>query len=254
MNAAELEQLADELGIDVVGAATAEPYEETERHIRDRRARGLFADMRFTMAQPEISCHPEQLLCDPLQWARIHYPTLADRRLRGKGTLTITRDGVSHGLLVWFDTELIERIGYSNAPGTQQIYGQMLFPWSQSVPLQAGDTVSFDIRVDPFGTSSIWTWTSEVRLRSAPDHVAQRMRHSTFQTFSLSGAVHTRASAFIPSLSHTGVLTSCVLEGLRARRSIGELASDLFSRNGGRFRSLDEAQGFVTEVVDLFGA
>ena len=62
MNAAELEQLADELGIDVVGAATAEPYEETERHIRDRRARGLFADMRFTMAQPEVSCHPEQLL------------------------------------------------------------------------------------------------------------------------------------------------------------------------------------------------
>jgi len=62
MNAAELEQLADELGIDVVGAAAADPYEETERHIRDRRARGLFADMRFTMAQPEISCHPDRLL------------------------------------------------------------------------------------------------------------------------------------------------------------------------------------------------
>jgi len=62
MNAAELEQLAHELGIDVVGAAPAEPYEETERHIRDRRARGLFADMRFTMAQPEVSCHPELLL------------------------------------------------------------------------------------------------------------------------------------------------------------------------------------------------
>jgi epoxyqueuosine reductase len=62
MNAAELEQLARELGIDVVGAAPAEPYEETERHIRDRRARGLFADMRFTMAHPEVSCHPEQLL------------------------------------------------------------------------------------------------------------------------------------------------------------------------------------------------
>src|SRR5256886_10291170 len=62
MNAAELEQLADELGIDVVGAARAEPYEETERHIRERRERGLFADMRFTMAQPEVSCHPERLL------------------------------------------------------------------------------------------------------------------------------------------------------------------------------------------------
>ena len=34
-------------------------YEGTERHIRERRARGLFADMKFTMAQPERSCHPE---------------------------------------------------------------------------------------------------------------------------------------------------------------------------------------------------
>ncbi|HEX2045525.1 MAG TPA: tRNA epoxyqueuosine(34) reductase QueG, partial [Gaiellaceae bacterium] len=37
-------------------------YEATEGHIRERRARGLFADMRFTMAQPEVSCHPERLL------------------------------------------------------------------------------------------------------------------------------------------------------------------------------------------------
>jgi epoxyqueuosine reductase len=62
VTAQELNRLADELGIDVVGAAPAEPYTETERHIRDRRARGLFADMRFTMAQPEVSCHPETLL------------------------------------------------------------------------------------------------------------------------------------------------------------------------------------------------
>ncbi len=57
-----LQELAEELGLDVVGAARAEPYAETERHIRERRARGLFADMRFTMAQPEVSCHPETLL------------------------------------------------------------------------------------------------------------------------------------------------------------------------------------------------
>jgi epoxyqueuosine reductase len=59
---AELSRLADELGIDVVGASFAEPYAETEAHIRDRRRRGLFARMRFTMAQPEVSCHPEKLL------------------------------------------------------------------------------------------------------------------------------------------------------------------------------------------------
>jgi epoxyqueuosine reductase len=62
MTASELDRLAEELGLDVVGAAPAAPYEATERHIQERRARGLFVDMRFTMAQPEVSCHPETLV------------------------------------------------------------------------------------------------------------------------------------------------------------------------------------------------
>ncbi|MBD0348821.1 MAG: tRNA epoxyqueuosine(34) reductase QueG [Thermoleophilia bacterium] len=62
VTAEELARLAEELGIDVVGAAPAEPYADTERHIHERRARGLFADMKFTMARPEVSCHPETLL------------------------------------------------------------------------------------------------------------------------------------------------------------------------------------------------
>ena len=62
MTGAELSRLAAEVGLDIVGAARAEPYAETERHIRERRAAGLFADMRFTMARPEVSCHPEALL------------------------------------------------------------------------------------------------------------------------------------------------------------------------------------------------
>lgn len=62
MTGTELSRIAEEIGLDAVGVALAEPYEETERHIRERRARGLFADMRFTMSRPEISCHPERLL------------------------------------------------------------------------------------------------------------------------------------------------------------------------------------------------
>ena len=62
MQAGELTKVAEELGLDVVGAAPVSAYEETERHIRERRERGLFADMRFTMARPEVSCHPETLL------------------------------------------------------------------------------------------------------------------------------------------------------------------------------------------------
>ncbi len=62
MTAEELARCAAELGLDVVGAAPAEPYDVTEGHIVERRENGLFADMKFTTARPEVSCHPELLL------------------------------------------------------------------------------------------------------------------------------------------------------------------------------------------------
>jgi len=59
---AELTRFAAELGLDALGVTRAEPYLETERHIRERRERGLFGRLRFTTTHPEISCHPEALL------------------------------------------------------------------------------------------------------------------------------------------------------------------------------------------------
>ena len=89
MTAAELMRLGEELGLDVVGAAPAEPYADTERHIRERRARGLFADMRFTMAQPEVSCHPEALLpgARTVLSAALCYYAPADEPGPGEGRL-----------------------------------------------------------------------------------------------------------------------------------------------------------------------
>jgi epoxyqueuosine reductase len=53
---------AYELGIDELGVCHARPYERAELAIADRGARGLFADLKFTMARPETSCHPERLV------------------------------------------------------------------------------------------------------------------------------------------------------------------------------------------------
>jgi epoxyqueuosine reductase len=62
MTTAEVERLGAELGLDAVGITRAEAYLGTERHIVERRERGLFGEMKFTMARPEESCHPESLL------------------------------------------------------------------------------------------------------------------------------------------------------------------------------------------------
>ena len=86
---AEVQRLAAELGLDAVGVARAEAYAGTERHIRERRARGLFGRMRFTMAQPEVSCHPEALLdgARTVVSAALCYYAPEPERPRGHGRL-----------------------------------------------------------------------------------------------------------------------------------------------------------------------
>jgi epoxyqueuosine reductase len=96
MTAADLERLAEELGLDVVGAAPAAAYEDTERHIRERRARGLFADMRFTMARPEISCHPESLLPGARTVVSAAHCYYAPEPVRGPGEGRLAR-------YTWYD-------------------------------------------------------------------------------------------------------------------------------------------------------
>ncbi len=62
MTKAEVERFGRELGFDALGITRAEAYGATEQHIIERRRRGLFAGMKFTMARPDQSCHPESLV------------------------------------------------------------------------------------------------------------------------------------------------------------------------------------------------
>lgn len=59
-----LREYAVQLGISEIGVCRAEQYAGTEADIAERGARGLFADLKFTMARPHDSCHPESLIDD----------------------------------------------------------------------------------------------------------------------------------------------------------------------------------------------
>src|SRR5262249_2910085 len=83
----------------------------------------------------------EQLLATPRQWASLDYAHLEGANVRGEAAWTVERPGTAHGLLLWFDTSLVEGIGFSNAPGQPElIYGQGFFPWVDPVPVSAGDS------------------------------------------------------------------------------------------------------------------
>ena len=174
--AGRLLPMRDSLWAEVIAAPDA--FERRRRiwqsapHGLDLRAALPFVDNELD----KYRARPDQALAEPMRWAVLDYPTLTELAVRGAGSFTITRAGVGHGLLVWFDTTLVEGIGYSSAPGAPEgIYGQMFFSWPQAMPLQVGDRVAFELRADPIGTDYLWSWTTEIG--------ATRFRQSTFKSF-----------------------------------------------------------------------
>jgi hypothetical protein len=146
-------------------------------------------------------------------------------------------------------------VGYSNAPGAPEgIYGQILFPWPEAVRLRERDTVSFELRADPVASTIVWTWTTEIRGRAEPSSPPRRFRQSTFRSVPLSpDSLRKRAPTFVPDLSIDGEVALRVLEGMRAGKTIGTLASELQATYPQRFRRLDDAQGFVAVLSERYG-
>jgi protein arginine N-methyltransferase 1 len=201
----------------------------------------------------KIRARADQLLGPPIRWASLDYPTLADRTVRGSAACAIERDAIAHGVVVWFDTELVEGVGYSNAPGTttDSIYGQIFFPWPDAVALRTGDRLSIEVRADPIGADYVWTWATD--LQRGGD--VTRFRQSTFKSVPPSPeSVRKRAPAFTPALSAAGQAALEVLEGMRAGRTIGELAQQLLTRHPERFSSIDQAHGFAAALAERHGA
>ena len=54
--------LAEEVGLDAVGIASAEPFDEAREELEARRSRGLVSSMQFTYRNPARSCDPSAAL------------------------------------------------------------------------------------------------------------------------------------------------------------------------------------------------
>ncbi len=117
----------------------------------------------------------DQLLTDPQRIAVLDWPTITDPNASADLDWTAPRPGTAHGLSVWFDTELVPGVGYSNAPWEPHIpiYSQMFFPFREAVPVEKDDSmirVRFQARL--VGTRYVWSWATRITGPSGDERAA----------------------------------------------------------------------------------
>ena len=190
----------------------------------------------------------EQLLSDAVQWGAIDYATVSDPRLKGTAACAISRAAVGHGMAVWFDAELADGIGFSNAPGAPRtVHRQAFFPWPNAVDLEVGDVVHTEFHVLPGHPESIWVW--DTTIRDTLGQVRSTFKQSTFWAQMMPETERSRhADSHVPTLSEWGMIDRDILVWLDGRRALGEVATMVHERYPSRFTDWNSAMSHVVNV------
>ena len=132
---------------------------------------------------------PEQLLVEPKCWTTIDYYEVDNPNVDTEISWRTTRKGTAHGFIVWFDSELVDGICFSNHPAApEMIYGSGFFPFSEPVEVAEGDHVKLQLTAKLIDDDYVWRWDTDFPKTS--------FKQSTFYGVPLSQALLKKARQF----------------------------------------------------------
>ncbi|HXZ81426.1 MAG TPA: 50S ribosomal protein L11 methyltransferase [Terriglobales bacterium] len=192
-----------------------------------------------------------QLLTEPRTWATLDYRSRNSPHCEGNTTLHAERNGLGHGLCLWFSTQLYENVGFSCAPGAPtRIYGQILLPWPQPMPIETGDRVEVSISAHLVSGDYLWRWNTTLWRGET---MLTELTQSSLPSILISQErLHKSASAYRPELNFEGQIQRFILEQMNGAHSLAEIAEELTRRHPDRFATLQQALDRVAKISREF--
>ncbi|HJU93464.1 MAG TPA: class I SAM-dependent methyltransferase [Pyrinomonadaceae bacterium] len=105
---------------------------------------------------------PEQLLVEPVCWTTIDYHKVDNPDMQAEISWRAARKGKAHGVAVWFDSDLVDGIGFSNHPSAPElIYGNGFFPFPQPVDVKENDRITLRLEAKMVVDDYVWRWDTD---------------------------------------------------------------------------------------------
>jgi len=198
----------------------------------------------------KVSADVERLLTAGRLWATLDYSSIENPDVRGNLEWRVERAGTGHGLVVWFDADLADGIGFSNFPSPREtVYGSLFFPWPQPVPLAPGQFVAVNLEAKLLEEDYVWRWTTRIEPHDGARAPLIDFEQSQLAGEVLSGAkLHRRAAAYVPRLSDEGRLRRRTFELMDGRASLEQIAHRLATEFPERFSKWEHALSYAGTV------
>ena len=188
------------------------------------------------------------LMSMPERWAELDYATVESPDVSASLEFTVDRAGTGHGIGMWFDADLGDGIGFSNAPGRPElVYGRLVLPWPKPAALKAGDVVRLDIRARLVNDDYVWAWSTDL-----PDGC--RFEQNTLHTLAASmEELKKRAGNAVPSLGQDAQIDALILSTLDGRMDVMAAANVVMAAFPARFKSAADAMSRVGDLAVKYG-
>lgn len=197
---------------------------------------------------------PRALMSRPQDLAVIDYRTATDPNVDSTVELVAEKDGVVHGLLIWFDAEIAEGLGYSNAPGQPElVYGQMFLPLGDPPHLKAGDRVQLRFRANLVDNNYLWSWQGEV-IDGVTGAARNPFRQSTFMSRVIDKAAASAGSNLaVPQRSVRMQIDADCLALVDGGRDQDSIAKALLERYPQQLPNYRAALDHVVSLMQRYG-
>ncbi len=211
---------------------------------------------RMKRGQAEL----DQLLSRPATVMTLDYTSVDTVDGTGDVTLAMRREGTAHGVLLWFDAELVDGVGFSTGPGNDTMYDSEFFPFVHPVAVEPNDLATLRLHAKHVVDDYWWRWST--RLVGADGTVRAEFDQSELEQLvgsvdALERTVETLGRLDehrVVELNEPGRIAGRVLSLLAGGElSQGEVASMLACEFPNRFTHWKEALVAVAEIAEEYG-
>lgn len=181
-------------------------------------------------------------LAEPATLLELDLMTADEAACRSRIEVKISKSGLCHGWLGWFQMRLGDQWLSTSPLKTQTHWQQVFLPLAQPVQVTAGEKMSFELNRPEFGE---WTWTVEA------DNM--RQRQSTFLSEPLSPeALHRKSDDYTASLNIKGQAVQNILERLNGSETTSNIAEDIAALYPHLFPDQEYAKRFIIRLIENY--